>query len=476
MRWLVAVALAAALGWQWFPSSPEHFLQNDSGVWVHVAKRMLEGARPYADVWDHKPPGILWIHVAALGAAGGQLWGAWLAAVASLAVGLWMSAKLAAERFGGAVPGWLAMAWAWVCFVEWLDHVDYTEVFVLPMQAALLWLALRERHGKGWTRWEALLAGGVTACTILLRPNLAGTGLVVLAFAGPRAWLMSAAGCAGVLSVAAAAAWSGGWLAPMIDAVWRFNLDYSKWSYGSRMMIAAGMALGLTIRGVGVAAPIGLWITRKRPVAWTLAAAAAVEYVSALISGKGFGHYFVPVAVPLSILGSAAWAWAGEAKPRRAAVCGLALLPLAAAALPLFAVSVEKRASSLRTTEALAAADVRRLSTPADRILMWDGHQWSQSLSGRREATRHFFWVKLYVLKGWQKDIFEELNSALHTGSVDFVVEGSRQYNPFPPIPRTDRPGRPGHPELNHLADWIEDHFEVAARGKDYRVWRRRAN
>jgi hypothetical protein len=474
MRWIAALLLAAALGWQWFPDRPEYFLQSDSGVWVHIARRMLEGARPYVDIWDHKPPGILWIHAAALFLTGGKLWGIWLAAVASLACALWISAKLAAERFGGTMAGWLAMAWTSTCFALWLDHVDYTEVFALPIQAALLWLALRERGSGRWAQWEGALAGVLTASTILLRPNLAGTGIVVLAFAGPHVWMTAAASASGVLLAALLPAWSGGWLQAMIDAVWRFNIDYSGWSSRNRLSLASEFAVTMVAAGPAASGALGLWFARRRKVAWTLAAVAVVELALGLVGGKAYGHYYVLVGVPACILAAAAWDWAGEATARKGCLCGFAFLAFIHAARPFAVDAARNREGRSRTASALAADQVRRLSGPGARVLTWDGHHWAQSLTGRREAARHFYWVKLYVGKGWEIEVLEGLSAALRSGEVEFVAEGSREYNPFPPIPREERMHLNPNPATAAIADYIQDHFEVVSTGNDFRIWRKR--
>lgn len=35
-------------------------LQTDTGIWAYFARRMLEGAHLYRDLWESKPPGIFW--------------------------------------------------------------------------------------------------------------------------------------------------------------------------------------------------------------------------------------------------------------------------------------------------------------------------------------------------------------------------------------------------------------------------------
>jgi hypothetical protein len=46
-----------------FPSNPHNLTlpSRDSGVFLYVAWRFLNGDIPYRDVWDHKPPLVYFV-------------------------------------------------------------------------------------------------------------------------------------------------------------------------------------------------------------------------------------------------------------------------------------------------------------------------------------------------------------------------------------------------------------------------------
>ncbi len=45
---------------------------GDSGVFLYAGWQILDGQIPYLDVWDHKPPGILYIDALGLLIGGGS--------------------------------------------------------------------------------------------------------------------------------------------------------------------------------------------------------------------------------------------------------------------------------------------------------------------------------------------------------------------------------------------------------------------
>ena len=47
--------IATRLSWVGIP------LQTDTGIWAYIGGRILDGALPYRDLWESKPPGIFYL-------------------------------------------------------------------------------------------------------------------------------------------------------------------------------------------------------------------------------------------------------------------------------------------------------------------------------------------------------------------------------------------------------------------------------
>ena len=63
-----------------FPSNPINLTlpSRDSGVFLYVGWRLINGDIPYRDVWDHKPPLIYFVDALGLILSPQSLWGVWL--------------------------------------------------------------------------------------------------------------------------------------------------------------------------------------------------------------------------------------------------------------------------------------------------------------------------------------------------------------------------------------------------------------
>src|SRR5687768_18415163 len=62
-----------------FPSNPTNMTlpSRDSGVFLYVGWRLLNGDIPYRDVWDHKPPLIYFVDALGIALTPASPWGVW---------------------------------------------------------------------------------------------------------------------------------------------------------------------------------------------------------------------------------------------------------------------------------------------------------------------------------------------------------------------------------------------------------------
>ncbi|TWT42037.1 hypothetical protein RAS1_31640 [Phycisphaerae bacterium RAS1] len=153
---LAAVAVSqSAVHWGENPS--------DSYLFGYSGWQILHGARPYADVWDNKPPGIWWLAAGAMALTGESRFGEIAVSAAALTVTLAALVAIARSLYGRAVtlPAVLIGA-------ALLTHLRYecgafrTETFVTACECALVAAYLRWRRGNGtaWLVLAGLAAGG----------------------------------------------------------------------------------------------------------------------------------------------------------------------------------------------------------------------------------------------------------------------------------------------------------------------------
>lgn len=135
--------IATRLSWAGIP------LQTDTGMWAYIGGRIVDGALPYRDLWESKPPGIYCVFAAVefLFGRGQDQALLWLDAVLSLAV---LGATYSVvRRFASRVSAagavlLLSLVFCHRVLADWGDNV---EKFVALFEMLACWLALR-----GWNR------------------------------------------------------------------------------------------------------------------------------------------------------------------------------------------------------------------------------------------------------------------------------------------------------------------------------------
>src|SRR4030095_7852708 len=85
-----------------FPNNPNNMTlpSRDSGVFLYVGWRFLNGDVPYRDVWDHKPPLIYFVDAMGLTLTPYSLWGVWFLQFIFIFFTLFFTYKLLDREFG----------------------------------------------------------------------------------------------------------------------------------------------------------------------------------------------------------------------------------------------------------------------------------------------------------------------------------------------------------------------------------------
>jgi hypothetical protein len=143
----VAHVLATRLSWAGVP------LQTDTGMWAYIGGRILDGAVPYRDLWESKPPGIYYTFAAIewLFGRGTDSAFLWLDAALSLGVfaATWAVTRCFASRVASAAA--LLLLSLMFCHRVLADWGDNVEKFVALFEMTACYLVLRSfdsRHAR----------------------------------------------------------------------------------------------------------------------------------------------------------------------------------------------------------------------------------------------------------------------------------------------------------------------------------------
>lgn len=311
---------------------------RDSGVFLYIGTRILEGELPYRDIWDHKPPLIFLINAIGLAITPGSRWGVWGLEFLFLLTTFLISSKLLKRHFG-QLPALFALGLLCFGLIPLLQGGNLTTEYGLPLQfitfslgERLLTRSTPKEHGK-----LHFILGICLAALFFLKQSTIGIVLVVLALNFITDitdsqwpgwlwnqffnWLLLLAGFS-LLSVPILLFfWSQGALTDFIDQAFFYNLFYA----GSSGILPRLMALYLSLRvlvhsGLALLAPAG-WIAgllqerkletsgRYSPIIRITQIDFLVELFVMSLTGRFFPHYALALLPASVILAANFFSW-----------------------------------------------------------------------------------------------------------------------------------------------------------------------
>ena len=316
-----------------FPSNPTNMTlpSRDSGVFLYVGWRLLNGDMPYRDVWDHKPPLIYFVDALGIALTPDALWGIWILRFLFIFFTLLIVYKLLDREFGifAALAGAVTLTSGLLTILE---KGNVTEEYALVFQALGFWLFL-----SAWRRdfplrtsfWIGVLGGlafnfkqttiglWVTYGLFLLAIRLVQRKFPLKDFLSLLGgWLLPSVVLILYLS-------SQGALVEFWEQAFLYNFVYIGKHEGVRRLIPVfikgfaylqnGWVLYLAVVG-WVAALAYAWIRRKdvfmqaQPLILIAVVNLPVEVVFITISGRSILHYYLtPLPVMAILAGTLAY-------------------------------------------------------------------------------------------------------------------------------------------------------------------------
>ena len=315
-----------------FPSNPANMTlpSRDSGVFLYVGWRFLNGEIPYRDVWDHKPPLIYFVDALGLSLTPHSLWGVWLLQVVFIFFTLLLVYKLLDRAFGiyAALVGTVLLTSGLLTILE---KGNVTEEYALFFQAWCFWLfvsAWKKDFPIRSSFWVGVLGGLafnfkqttvgilVTYALILLIVRILQRKFLFRDFLALLAgWLTPS-----VLLVAYLASQNA--LIDFWEQAFLYNFVYIGTHEGIRRLIPVffkgflylqnGWVLYLSIFG-WLAGITYAWLKRKHfaevePLILIALLDLPIEIIFITISGRSILHYYLtPLPVMAIMVGTLVW-------------------------------------------------------------------------------------------------------------------------------------------------------------------------
>lgn len=418
--------------------SAVHWRENvaDSHLFAYYGWCVSQGAVPYREIWDNKPPGTWWLNAAAFLICGEGAAGEVLISAAALILTLTALAGTIATTHHPSVL-WIGLPAALVMLTQVYFEcgANRTETFVVVCECVGV-LALcrwRMRGGRAWLLLAGVACGAApwfkqtgVGALVACATVLAAARPLVPARGGSARWRAAGLFLAGVAAAQApplAALAARGALADAVYAIVGFNRDalaatgatvvpfQSVWL--NRVLLAR---LDLMLAWGGLSAAVAM-VSRSRdrshaiePKAHGLFGLAlmwlGVDLLAISVSGGHQAYHYQPILPPLTLLSVD---WLGRLAGARGLGPALAERPSLAAATSAFALSLgalvpasvaEMRVcwaqkphwySVSRTAPApyeAQAAEIRRITKPTDRVYVWGWSPGTYRYAYRRCASR----------------------------------------------------------------------------------------
>lgn len=289
---------------------------GDSAMFRLIGTAMANGQTLYADIWDHKGPGLFLIQWLGQSLYPGRL-GIFAVQVlllyATLAM-LWATAR----RLSSEPVAWTAVLGGLAFLTPAYEHGNLSEEFSLPFIAAVLLLLTREWAGAGPIRdWRFAAAGAAFAYVVFVRINNALPIFAVflayfvwtLVTRAPfwRPLLVAVGGFLAVSAAFVAGFAAVGALPQMIDGTFLFSMRYTanEAMNPDRIFVNGYAYLAMVAVIVPLAGGILDAHARRRwsflLLGWALAACTGAAL---LLSATGYFHY-LQIGVPGIVLGIA---------------------------------------------------------------------------------------------------------------------------------------------------------------------------
>ncbi len=392
-RWLCSPwTLLAAVAILRLPAFVYGLLDIDESDFALVARRIAQGAMPYVDIADIKPPLAFLAYLPSGIFDAVPLWPTHALAVFWVVATSLLLRAAAKDLTGSEEAGWAA---AWLGLAAGLCELPKasTEMLMNLPSAAALWLWVRAEK-EGSKRLDAAAGACIGAASLFRHQGavlLLSLGAVLLARGRPGRLLAMAAGFALPWALTGGFFAGAGHFAEFWDWVVRRNFAYTSLREGWLGRFAEGAlpSLAATLPAWVLAGRASIAALRRGPSAIEagLIASLAATCVAVAAGGRFYSHYFLQFVPILALLGAAEAASAVRKWPRLA--IALSLLP--ALGLGGFAVArgMAKSYPGQEPRARAIAAWLERNTGPQERLFIWGHYSPIYLLSHRLPGTRY---------------------------------------------------------------------------------------
>lgn len=424
------ILLLGGVLWVLFPTNPFNMpfpvSLRDSGVFLYVGWRILNGELPYRDVWDHKPPIIFYIDALGSAISNNSRWGIWIIEVLSLFMAVLIGYKLIQKNFGRSVAFFASFLWL-MTLVFVLQGGNLTEEFALPFQFLCLWLAHDIEKCK-FPLKRLFLIGLVIGISFFIKQTTIGIGTAIISYLIIRGFFAKrvkelirelvflSSGCISVFIIIATFFAVQNAFQPFFNAVFTYNFIYASSVTGfvNRLKPLITGIKPLTTTGLfqvalsGYVYSVYLFLFKKHsldkwnPLLAIGLIALPIEFFMVGLSGRTHPHYYISMIPVLSLFaGISFWGVYSQLlssdwkKPIYAdavfTICVIGVFFWSS-----FWAYKDQYVDYSGKNDDIVIRYIRAKTTPNDAVLFWGAESSVNYFSQRRSPTQYVYQYPLY--------------------------------------------------------------------------------
>lgn len=466
---------------------------RDSGVFLYIGWRILNGDLPYRDVWDHKPPIIFYINALGLFITDKSRWGVWGLEFVSLFLAAFIGFQLIKKLFGiySAVLSTLLWLITLALIIEGGNFT--TEYTLLPQFAALYLIYDANKLNRPYSRLFLIgLIGGVAFFT---KQTTIGIWVAILLYLinnrlkpGHKQWIKEVLIIAsGFLII------SAGWviffslqgtLLQFISAAFLYNFAYSLSSTDLINRLQPILTSGelLTQTGllqfsmIGYVIVLTMTYTNKNifhdwsPLLFIGLIDVPIELILISVSGRTYLHYFITLLPTLSVFtGLTFWVifsqlsiWDVKPIVKTLFVIGIIVVTTWA--------SFNKYTNQIFTYSEKTGRNniiryIRSASEPDDYVLLWGAESAFNFYTKRKSPTRFVYQYPLYNKDYTSEQIILEFLDGVIQNHPKIIIDTKNSETPMYKFPIYTE-------AIKGRIAYLQSHYHIVKSNGDWAVYK----
>jgi len=481
------------------PINPAYFRipYRDSGVFLYIGQRILDGNVPYRDIWDHKGPIIFYINALGLFIGNGSRWGVWFLEFASISMSVYLCYFILFRTFNKISALFGSVLWLFsLKFV--IDGGNLTEEYAILFSFVALYLFFQE--GRLQKDTFLIFIGFSLAINFLLRPNLIGMQISIIIYYLIHGLVSHKhkenllkigfiiVGCILILIPIFIFFYINGAFFQMVEAVLNYNMLYSRASHPS---IALTMSRVFSIFSITFVLPIFGWLLGIVTIAHKSETSQLrtdllsiciinlpIELFLVSASGSGQKHYLMTLMPAIAVLTTwliykgiqvkfKLWIFKGNIISRFATITSIIMM-VCLLLIPNYKIFISTY-KNINSGEVSTVRLIKNYVGENDYLLMWGQETVYNFLTEREAPTRYVYQFPYpFSTPGYfSKNLSKEFIDAIEQKRpiiIDVSISDSR----IPPLDDekmnqwiTERGNNQYTQEILSLLSYIDEHYQL---------------